>query len=483
MCVVGMREDVEDLIDNLRQIIFRRKRPYNKKRGPRGDPKIGGPPEKGTFDNPWVGSLSVKGPIAAVAGDIVLPDELEVVNKSAYLCTMNANYYLNLQIKIEEIEEYVLPEFGYDSLNRDIDAEGFFYIASYCCPVQLFGFEAQRVPEALSSAVSSHAHKHAIRYYKETPYAQAQKARFGRDPHTDPVYTTLSSCLQKGGGPHNKQGGPQGPPKGPPQGLQHQQETRSSNALNTHIQSATTKNSVRRLGVGGAPTLLRKGAPGGGSDAGDEGGDEGAPPFPYESLGEIVTIEIHTDGSATPREAFIEALERVEGLALETLGALRTNCKPSRDGNVEEEFEDPDMYQDKHRQATCSSSSSSNCSSKCSSSSNSSKCSSKQHTSKQIDKQTNRQTNTNKQYACRFRCLITLRRMQAQTQTQTETAKTKRRHFTNTLRVPSSFPLRSVAVKQGGQRQSPCCSLLSLLLLSLSGCLRMHASVLGLAVG
>ncbi|CDJ48492.1 DNA-directed RNA polymerase alpha chain, putative [Eimeria brunetti] len=75
----------------------------------------------------------------------------------------------------------------------------------------------------------------------------------------------------------------------------------------------------------------------------------GAPPFPYESLGEVVTLEVHTDGSATPREALVEALGRVGALAEETVGALFGKCFAARDGSHEEEFEDPDMYKDKHR--------------------------------------------------------------------------------------------------------------------------------------
>ncbi|XP_026192246.1 uncharacterized protein LOC34620201 [Cyclospora cayetanensis] len=325
MCVIGMREDVEDLVENLRQIIFRRK-----KKSRRPSKASAEEPRQGTYENPWVASLSVKGPIAAVAGDLVLPDELEVVNKSQYLCTMNANYYLNFKVKIEEIEEFVLPEFGYDSLNRDIDADGFFYFASYCCPVPVFGFDAQRVPEATISAATPEAHRRALQYYGTVSYEDAQRQRYGRDPSSDPVLTEYAQCLPsdalrgRGGGTTAEGKRPSSVPPDascPPSKATQNTPPETPNEIQTGQERKSS----------GVPT------------------SETAPPFPYESLGEIVTIEVHTDGSATPREAFLEAIERVGGLASAVGGALLKNCKISRDGSVEEEFEDPDMYQDKHR--------------------------------------------------------------------------------------------------------------------------------------
>ena len=317
MCVVGMREDVEDLVENLRQVILRRK---PKKIRETGAPK--GPP-KGTFENPWVASLSVKGPIAVVAGDLVLPDELEIINKSQYLCTMNANYYLNLRVKIEEIKEYVLPEFGYDSLNRDIDRDGFFYFASYCSPVPVFGFEAQRVPETIPSVSKETDHRRAVKHYAATSFHDLQQQRFGRDTSTDPVHAHYSQCLSKEG-PLSSQA-----EEGP--GF-HSRSTSLSHSLSPDkMEEKDTGPTVRQNNNSKSKNI------------------QTPPPFPYESLGEIVTIEIHTDGSATPRQAFLECLGRVQSLAASATHALLKNCRESRDGSVEEEFEDPDMYQDKHR--------------------------------------------------------------------------------------------------------------------------------------
>ncbi|KAL8273014.1 hypothetical protein Esti_003067 [Eimeria stiedai] len=323
MCVVGMREDVEDLVENLRKIVFRRRQP---KGGPSSSACLkggGSLAQKGSFDNPWVASLSVKGPIAAVAGDLVLPEELEVVNKSQYLCFMNSNYYLNLKVKIEEIEEFVLPEFGYESLNRDIDAEGFFYFPSYCSPVPVFGFEAQRVPEAFLETPDPRAHASMVRTFNASSFEELQQQRFGRSLEDDPVLQACGHCL----------------PKQAPAGV----ETHRSSG-DKHVASCPAQQSEAHERKQQEKWQQQQ-------QAQQLQEESGLPRFPFESLGEVVTIELHTDGSATPRQAFLETLGRVEELAASACHALVKNCKESRDGSVEEEFEDPDMYQDRHRQA------------------------------------------------------------------------------------------------------------------------------------
>ncbi|KAL8432889.1 hypothetical protein ACSSS7_004292 [Eimeria intestinalis] len=328
MCVVGMREDVEDLVENLRKIVFRRRQGKGRHTSNSFVKAGGGAAEKGSFENPWVASLSIKGPIAAVAGDLVLPEELEIVNKSQYLCFMNSNYYLNLKVKIEEIEEFVLPEFGYESLNRDIDAEGFFYFASYCSPVPVFGFEAQRVPEAFLEAPDPRAHGSTVHTFNITSFEQLQQQRFGRSLEDDPVLQACGHCLPKqaaaGEETHQARGGKQMAGS-----LTQQSEADGRKQYEEQQQ--------RQLKPQEAQQQQQQAS--------------GLPQFPFESLGEVVTIELHTDGSATPRQAFLETLGRVEELAASACRALVKNCKESRDGSVEEEFEDPDMYQDKHRQA------------------------------------------------------------------------------------------------------------------------------------
>lgn len=306
--VIGMREDSEDLIENLRMIIFRRKPEsriremldrYSKKEN---EAEGGAGARKGTFENPWVASLSVKGPIAVVAGDLQLPPDLEIVNKSQYLCTMSANYYLNFQIKIEEINEFVLPEYGVDSLNRDIDSEGFYYFTSYVAPVPSFGFNAQRVPETLSSYAQAERHQRAAREFSVSSFESLQKRRFNRDPATDLFRTRYQHVVPwKHSSTDDLSNGAM--PSAP---VQH---VGSKEATEEHAHSQ----------------------------------------FPFESLGEVVTIEIQTNGSATPRQALLECLDRFESLAKRVASAVVENCKIARDGTVDEVFKDSDLNKDKHR--------------------------------------------------------------------------------------------------------------------------------------
>ncbi|KAL8433454.1 hypothetical protein Efla_001272 [Eimeria flavescens] len=306
MSVVGMRDDVEDLVENLRKIVFRRRQAKRATRSADTKEDLPRFPPKGSFANPWLASLSVKGPIVAVANDLVLPDELEIVNKSQYLCFMNSNYYLNLMVKIEQIEEYVLPEFGYESLNRDIDAEGYFYFPSCCCPVSVFGFEAQRVPEAFLETTNLARHIRLMRSFNSASLSELQEHRFGRSGEEVPVSSAYTRCL--------------------PQKAQAVSE-RTSRAVDKHGTFFAALPSDREAKHGQRHQFVSPLAP-----------------SPHESLGEVVTIELHTDGSATPREAFLEALGRVEQLAASVSRALVKNCKTSRDGSTEEEFEDRDMY-------------------------------------------------------------------------------------------------------------------------------------------
>ncbi|KAK2195205.1 bifunctional RNA polymerase [Babesia duncani] len=141
--VVGLREDYFDLVRNLRGIVFRNV------------------PESATFNKPIIGRLRLKGPIIAVAGHIDLEfDEdsvkvgsssgsfndrkVEIVNKNHYVCTLSNDAYLSMDVKIEYIANYVIPEHGPESLNRDITDDGFIHFCSSCLPVQKFAFQGDR---------------------------------------------------------------------------------------------------------------------------------------------------------------------------------------------------------------------------------------------------------------------------------------------------------------------------------------------------
>ncbi|GIX63358.1 DNA-directed RNA polymerase alpha chain, putative [Babesia caballi] len=141
--IVGLREDFFDLSRNLSNVIFRNV------------------PVTATFDKPLIGRLRLKGPIIAVAGHLEFDADaqaegvgsssgsaddrkIEVVNKNHYLCALADDAYLDMEVKIEYIANYVIPERGPDSLNRDITPDGFIHFCSSCSPVEVFAFDGDR---------------------------------------------------------------------------------------------------------------------------------------------------------------------------------------------------------------------------------------------------------------------------------------------------------------------------------------------------
>ncbi|UKJ89081.2 DNA-directed RNA polymerase D subunit [Theileria orientalis] len=166
--VMGLREDFFELSKNLRGVILRNV------------------PESATFNNPIIATLRVKGPIIAVAGHLKFKDKsnktgetndeadasdendkevdingqhqiqeevimnrpysekIEVVNKNHYLCSVSNGSYLTMEVKIEHIANYVIPEYGPESLNRDITEDGFIHFCSSCNPVEVFAFTGER---------------------------------------------------------------------------------------------------------------------------------------------------------------------------------------------------------------------------------------------------------------------------------------------------------------------------------------------------
>eukprot|EP00375_Theileria_parva_P000547 XP_763217.1 DNA-directed RNA polymerase subunit alpha [Theileria parva strain Muguga] len=168
--VVGLREDFFELVRNLRGVIFKNV------------------PKTATFTNPVIATLRLKGPIIAVAGHLkfdnkkssktnpnstdestdknadntdakvenaenVINDyvydkkytgEIEVINKNHYICSLSQGCYLTMDVKIEYISNYVIPEHGPESLNRDITPDGFIHFCSSVNPVEVFGFTGER---------------------------------------------------------------------------------------------------------------------------------------------------------------------------------------------------------------------------------------------------------------------------------------------------------------------------------------------------
>ncbi|KYN96878.1 putative DNA-directed RNA polymerase alpha chain [Plasmodium gaboni] len=125
-CIVGVRENFFDLAQNLRQITFKNV------------------PEDTDMDNYMIGKFRIKGPMIVVAGHMQLPKNIEIVNRNQYICSVAAGSYLSMDVKIESIEEYVMPEFGSQSRNRDICKDNFIHFSSSCTPVEHFVFTGQR---------------------------------------------------------------------------------------------------------------------------------------------------------------------------------------------------------------------------------------------------------------------------------------------------------------------------------------------------
>lgn len=76
--VVGVREDVMDLMLNLKQIVL-----------------------KSFTADPQIGRIVARGPCTVTAADLNLPSEVEVVNPGQYVATLSEGAVLELECKIE----------------------------------------------------------------------------------------------------------------------------------------------------------------------------------------------------------------------------------------------------------------------------------------------------------------------------------------------------------------------------------------------
>jgi len=115
--IPGVREDVLELLLNLKGIIFK-------------------------FDNnnTEFGSLKVKGPMVITADLINLPSNLEIVNKNHYLATITTPTILEIEFKIEYGTGYKLVSQPFSE-----EESNFLQLDSIFMPVQKVNFKIENV--------------------------------------------------------------------------------------------------------------------------------------------------------------------------------------------------------------------------------------------------------------------------------------------------------------------------------------------------
>jgi DNA-directed RNA polymerase subunit alpha len=111
--IPGVREDVLELMLNLKQVKFR-----------------------GVIDTPFLTLLKIQGPSLLTAGSINLPPELQVLNSSQYISTVSKNASLELELMIESGVGYNLLEENSLDLSSD-----FLKIDSIFTPIQKVNFD------------------------------------------------------------------------------------------------------------------------------------------------------------------------------------------------------------------------------------------------------------------------------------------------------------------------------------------------------
>lgn len=111
--IPGVREDVLELMLNLKQIKFR-----------------------GSIETPFFTRLKVQGPTLITASSINLPSELQLLNSMQYIATVAKYASLELEVKIESGCGYNLIE--ENSVNSSMD---FLHIDSIFTPIHRVNFE------------------------------------------------------------------------------------------------------------------------------------------------------------------------------------------------------------------------------------------------------------------------------------------------------------------------------------------------------
>jgi DNA-directed RNA polymerase subunit alpha len=116
--VPGVREDVLDIILNMKELILRSHSPQ-----------------------PQIGRLLVKGPGVVKSEDFELPSEVDVVDKTQYIATLSEEATLEMEFRIER-------GVGYRSIDRSQDDAGaidFLQIDSVFMPVRRVNYSVEDV--------------------------------------------------------------------------------------------------------------------------------------------------------------------------------------------------------------------------------------------------------------------------------------------------------------------------------------------------
>ncbi len=116
--ITGVREDVLDILLNMKEIILR------------------------SYSNqPQIGRLLVQGPSKVTAGHFELPSEVEVVNPEQYVATVADGHTLEMEFRIERGQGYRAVERSKD----DATALDFIQIDSIFMPVRKVNYSVEEV--------------------------------------------------------------------------------------------------------------------------------------------------------------------------------------------------------------------------------------------------------------------------------------------------------------------------------------------------
>lgn len=363
------------------------------------------PPPPANFTHPLRARLRVKGPLVAVAGHIQLPEGVEILNKNQYLFTVNSGYYVNMDFKIERIMEFVMPEYGYDSLERDRDEEGFMYFTNHVAPIPIFAYAAERRGESvhtkwnavdenapagqeaeqeeeeeelrpevaaiLRAATAGAPPAVAERFsqlFDESEKRKAERTEGHLPLEEESEWSDKVNQQEEGGGEASGsdrgERGNKGGASRKGNGVAEDEQANDVECTSPRSEEAAALSSSSPSDPTTVSQTPRETSSRRGSFASEDRYRFVEPTeqdrekyrreylendLPYQNLGEVVTLEVQTDGSITPREGLLRCCDDLIQQALAIQDALYNNCHIGVDGNDEEEFDDPDWYQDAHR--------------------------------------------------------------------------------------------------------------------------------------
>ncbi len=118
--VEGVREDVLEIMLNMKGIIFR-----------------------SYTDSPQIGRLTATGPCTVTAADFDLPSEIELVEPSQYICTVGKDAKMEMEFRVERGKGYRQVDKGKD----DQSSLDFLQIDSVFMPVTKVNFSVEEVRE------------------------------------------------------------------------------------------------------------------------------------------------------------------------------------------------------------------------------------------------------------------------------------------------------------------------------------------------